>query len=398
LAAAVIGLAAVSIALALYLWNPKPVQRLELKTADARFSVRGPRSADPGVVIVAEDARTVRRFGREGVLPRAGYASLLNRLSAARPDVIAVNVAFTGKRTPPQGDRALLKAIRATRDRLALTFAEFTLVSGPERTTVQPDLLGRGRKIAAAGVRPGLDSVPADVDGRIRRADYKLSITQDASADTLAFAAADVARRGALSPNDLPTAPRRASDGQSERTTWIDFWGPAGTIPRVSAADVLQGRVALAAFRGKRVVVGTTTGMLETPFGGMRGAELQANALDTILRRSPLRDAPLLLDILAIVALGAVPAVALLVRQPLLAGAAVVASAALFIVIAQLAFDAGRVVAVVVPLVALVAASLGTAGLSLARLVRRQRGNRGMSRSREAFPSREALPFGDSPE
>ncbi len=44
LAAAVIGLAAVSVALALYLWNPEPVQKLELKTVDARFSVRGARS------------------------------------------------------------------------------------------------------------------------------------------------------------------------------------------------------------------------------------------------------------------------------------------------------------------------------------------------------------------
>jgi CHASE2 domain-containing sensor protein len=373
LAAAVIGLAAVSIALALYLWNPKPVQKLELKTVDARFSMRGARSADPSVVIVAEDAKTVRRFGREGVLPRAGYASLLNRLGAAGPDVIAVNVAFSGTRTPFRDDRALLEAIRATRDRLALTFAEFTVGSGLERTTVRPDVVGRRREIAETGVRAALDTVPADVDGRVRRADYKVKITDDASADTLAFAGADVARRGALSPNDLPTAPRRASDGQSEHTTWIDFWGRAGTIPRVSAADVLQGRVAPAAFRGKHVVVGTTTGLLETPFGGMPGAELQANALDTILRGSPLRDAPLLLDILVIVALGAVPAAAGLVRRPLLAAAVVAASAALFLVVVQLAFNAGRVVAVVVPLVGLLAATLGVVGLAVARVVRRRR-------------------------
>jgi CHASE2 domain-containing sensor protein len=373
LAAAVIGLAAVSVALALYLWNPKPVQKLELKTVDARFSVRGARSADPSVVIVAEDAKTVRRFGREGVLPRAGYASLLNRLGAAGPDVIAVNVAFSGKLTPLRGDRALLEAIRATRDRLALTFAAFTVGSGLELTTLQPDLLGRPREIAQTGVRAGLDTVPADVDGRVRRADYKVKITDDASADTLAFAGADVARRGALSPNDLPTAHRRASDGQSERTTWIDFWGPGGTIPRVSAADVLQGRVAPARFRGKRVVVGTSTGLLETPFGGMRSAELQANALDTILRGSPLRDAPLLLDILTIVALGAVPAAALLIRRPLFAVVAVVASAGIFLVVVQLAFNAGRVVAVVVPLVGLLAAALGAVGLAVARVVRRRR-------------------------
>jgi hypothetical protein len=96
LGAAVIALAAVALALALYLWNPKPVQKLELQTVDARFSVRGARAGDPSVVVVAVDARTLRRFDREGtgLLPRASYASLLNRLSADRPDVIAVNVAF----------------------------------------------------------------------------------------------------------------------------------------------------------------------------------------------------------------------------------------------------------------------------------------------------------------
>jgi CHASE2 domain-containing sensor protein len=292
--------------------------------------------------------------------------------------VIAVNVAFIGRRTPVRGDRKLLEAIRAMRDRLVLTFADFTLVSGLDRTTVRPDLLGRPAAVAATGVRAGLDSVPADVDGRIRRADYKVTITEDASADTLAFAAADVARGGALRPNELPAASRRASGRQSERTTWIDFWGPAGTIPRLSAADVLAGRVAAGTFRDKRVVVDTNTALLRTPFGGMRGAEVQANALDTILRGGPLRDAPLALDILAIVALGAVPAAALLIRRPLFAVAAVVASAALFLVIVQLAFNAGRVVAVVVPLVGLVAAALGAIGLAVARVVRRRRAGRGV--------------------
>jgi CHASE2 domain-containing sensor protein len=254
-----------------------------------------------------------------------------------------------------------------------LTFADFTVVSGLERTTVQPDLLGRPKAIAATGVRAGLDSVPADVDGSVRRAAYKVGITEDASADTLAFAAADVVRGGALRPSELPAAPRRASGGQSEHSTWIDFWGPAGTIPRVSAAEVVEGQVAAGAFRDKRVVVGTKTGLLETPFGGMDGAEVQANAIDTILRGGPLRDAPLALDILAIVALGALPAAAGLLRRPLLAGAAVVASAALFLVVAQLAFNAGRVVAVVVPLVGLLLATLGVVGLAVARLVRRRR-------------------------
>ena len=48
LAAAVIALAGVAVALALYLWNPEPVQRAELQTVDARFSVRGAQDPDRG--------------------------------------------------------------------------------------------------------------------------------------------------------------------------------------------------------------------------------------------------------------------------------------------------------------------------------------------------------------
>ena len=105
----------------------------------------------------------------------------------------------------------------------------------------------------------------------------------------------------------------------------------------------------------------------------MRGAEVQANALDTILRGAPLRDVPLLLDILAIVLLGAVPAAATLARRRWLAVAAVAATAVGFLAVAQILFNTGRVIAVVVPLAALLAATLVAAALASARVLRARR-------------------------
>ena len=52
---------------------------------------------------------------------------MLDRLRGDRPAVIALNVHFADKRKQPPGDRTLLEAIRATRDRLVLPFA--TLLS-----------------------------------------------------------------------------------------------------------------------------------------------------------------------------------------------------------------------------------------------------------------------------
>jgi CHASE2 domain-containing sensor protein len=380
LAATVLALAAVAVALALYLWDPGPVQRLELATVDARFSVRGARSPDPRLVLVAVDDKTLERFDPVGAgqLPRGTYARIIDRLRKDRPAVIALDVILYGSKNP-RGDRVLLDAIRATHDRLVLAFDAFAILEDPldGSHTLRPELLGRPAALQATGVRTGFAGVPEDSDERNRRADYEVDTTASVSAQTFAFAAADIARGGELRSEELPAAPRRAHGEQSERTTWIDFRGPRGTVPRVSAADVLNGRVAPDAFRDKRVVIGNTASpqadVHRTPLDGgrgMPGPELQANALDTMLRGSPLRDAPRLLDILAILLLAAVPAAATLVRRPHLGVVAVVAAPALFLALVQLAFGTGLIIAVVAPLAALLAASLGAAGLTMTRVIR----------------------------
>jgi CHASE2 domain-containing sensor protein len=100
---------------------------------------------------------------------------------------------------------------------------------------------------------------------------------------------------------------------------------------------------------------------------------VQANALDTILRGAPRRDVPLGLNILAIVLLATAPAAATLIRRPWLAVAVVVAAAALFLAIVQLAFNAGWIVAVVAPLTGLLVATLGAAGLAIVGVLRARR-------------------------
>jgi CHASE2 domain-containing sensor protein len=434
-AAAWIALAATALALSLYLSDPEPVQRLELGTVDARFSVRGTLDApDPRIVLVAVDDRTVARLhplGPGPLLPRQYYAQLLNRLRRDRPDVIAFDVIFEGAQDP-RVDRKLLDAIRATSDRLVLAFAAFSIVTvdnvgemqdvlggisypvskaqvvsaaesnqvsregiqmledmerdrfkdpveilealGGPLQTVRPDLFGRPEALEATGVRTGFAGLPEDEDDGNRRTDYEVTTTGNLSAQTFAFAAADLARHGALRAQDLPTAPHRTVDEQSDSTTWIDYRGPSGTVRRVSALDVLDGRVAPGTFRDKRVVVGVTAPVTsdvhDTPFDRMRGPEVQANALDTILRGAPRRDLPLLLNVLAIVLLAAAPAAATLIRRPWRAVVAVVAAAVLFLAVVQIAFNAGWIFAVVAPLTGLLVATLGAAGLALARELR----------------------------
>jgi CHASE2 domain-containing sensor protein len=393
LAAAVIALLALAVALLLYVWNPDLVRRLELRTVDARFAVRGAGPVDPRVVILAVDDPTLRGLGLRppGPLPREVYARIIDRLREDGAAAIAVDVIFEGAREP-RGDRALLRASRTAGDRLVLAFSHFRVAgTGTGELDVRADLLGRPKAVAATSAGTGYAGLPDDVDHRNRRVDYQIVVnaswnsTPDSTArrwGTFAFAAADAARGGRLHRQlaDLPTASRRAVDGQSESTTWIDFRGPPRTIRRVSAGDLLDGRTRPGAFRGKVVVVGIVasgnTDVHRTPLSGhagMAGPEVQANAVHTLLRESPLRDVSRLVEILTIAALGALPPLASLSRSRPVVLATIAAAAVVFLAVTQLVFGAGWIVAVVVPLAALAASALGVAALDVGRTLRRRR-------------------------
>jgi adenylate cyclase len=171
----------------------------------------------------------------------------------------------------------------------------------------------------------------------------------------------------------LRTAPRRAWRGQTDNTAWINAPGPPGTLRAIPAADLLSGRVPPRALRGKLVVIGVTQGkedLHQTPFAKkMRGAEVQADSIATILDGAPLRDVSALIDLALVLALAAVaPLAALLLRSRLAIIAVILAAAVAFLLAAYLAFVAGRVVSVVIPLTALL---LGAAGALVAELALR---------------------------
>jgi HD-GYP domain-containing protein (c-di-GMP phosphodiesterase class II) len=116
--------------------------------------------------------------------------------------------------------------------------------------------------------------------------------------------------------------------------------------------------------RGKIAVVGATAPSLQdvhsTPTGFMSGPELQANAIWTALHGVPLRSASDTVAVLVILLLAAAAPLARLRARPLLVCAIAVAIGLAYAVAAQLAFDAGVVLPVVAPLMAL---AVGTAGM-----------------------------------
>jgi CHASE2 domain-containing sensor protein len=142
---------------------------------------------------------------------------------------------------------------------------------------------------------------------------------------------------------------------------------------------VLDGRVRAGAFRDKLVVIGVTSTTVprpdvhRTPLDDdrrMSGPEVQAAALATMIRDMPLRDAGPLADIAAVVLVTCLGVSAVLWRSRILGVLAVIAVAGGFLVVAQLAFHGGSVLAVIPPLCALALAVTGVAAFEIARRIR----------------------------
>jgi CHASE2 domain-containing sensor protein len=149
---------------------------------------------------------------------------------------------------------------------------------------------------------------------------------------------------------------------------------------------VLDGRVPPGTFSGKVLVVGNPAAdvdTFDTPVDGdghTAGPEVQADAIDTMLHGSPLRDVPRGVDILAILLLAAIPALAVsLSASRAVYIAAIACGAALFLAAAQLAFYYGWILAVALPLAALAASAACVAAFAAARMARH-----GRARSRTA--------------
>jgi hypothetical protein len=122
---ALAAVSALALSLALYMWDPAPLRRLELQTIDTRFGLRGAQGPNPDLLLVAVDDRTLQRRHAGGQLARTDYARLIERVNPDRPRVIACDVIFQRPRgvpPDPAADRRLIRAIRRARDRIVLAF------------------------------------------------------------------------------------------------------------------------------------------------------------------------------------------------------------------------------------------------------------------------------------
>ena len=317
------------------------LRQAELGTVSTRFAVRGERPPPKDVVVVGIDDVSFEELRERFPFNRRTFARAVSGVAADRPRAIAYDVQFTEASEDAEADNALVLALRRAGN-VVLSTTEVNedgatnVLGGPE-----------GQELGRVKVGNGL--LPEDRAGALRRLPFAVD-------GVPALAVATVQRAGGKVDRE-----RLRGDG-----AWIDYAGPPGHIRTVSFSRAVRRRYPPGTFRDKLVVIGATAPVLQDrhatswPAGEMAGPEIHANAISTLLRGVPLHGASRLAALLLALALGLMPPlVALRMRAWWALGLAVAAGVA-YLVIAQLAFGAGLILPVVVPLIALGIGFLGT--------------------------------------
>ncbi len=316
------------------------LEETELDTVDWRFSLRGEEPSSEQLAVVGIDDITFRELDLQWPFPRSVHGEAIDRLSELGVQTIAYDVQFT-EPTEIEEDNALIRAVKRAGNVVLAT----TEVGRGGSTNV----LGGDNVVRSVGARAGNTVLEQDPDGGWRRVHHEMQ-----GLESFATVTAEVTTGDPVDPADF------GDDG-----SWIDYRGPPETIPTYSFSDVVQGDVEPSDFEGRIVVVGATAPALQdvhpTSIGGglMSGAEIQANATATVLDGLPLQSASALVTFVLILLMAFIAPVASLRLSGPYVGAVAVAAVVVLLGLAQLAFNAGTILPVVYPVLALVLSTVG---------------------------------------
>jgi adenylate cyclase len=362
---AIVALGATGLAVVAY--ETELLRTLELSTVNTRFSIRGRQRPPGNIVLVEIDEPTFEELNLQWPFPRAAHARVIENIARDHPKVIAYDVQFSeasacpvsanGFQPPPghcaqarSDESTLIAALEHSGGRTAMTTTE-TEANGNTRFLGSPE--GRAL-LGEVGSRPANGLLPTDPGGVLRRVSFSVG-----GLKTLAVASAEVTDGHRVNSREFDGAP-----------AWIDYYGPEDIFPKVSFSTVYRGHVPRGFFHDKIVVVGPSAPTLQdvhptSTARQMPGAEVQASAIETVLRGLPLRSVATWVDVTLIVLLGCAIPLASLRFGPIATIALAVALAAAFTVAVQIAFDDGRVVSFVYPLGALILSAAGALSVQL---------------------------------
>jgi CHASE2 domain-containing sensor protein/signal transduction histidine kinase len=250
------------------------------------------RPVPDDVVIVAIDEASIDAIGR-WPWKRSVHATLLERLAAAQPRAIGLDIVFSEEDPDPQQDRVLADALR----KAAPVVMPVTglPVPGEGIRVLEPVPLLRG------AVRLGVSEPLVDDDGVLRRAFAEAGppgrLFPHMATVLLQAGGQDVHPGLAYDRiDDLPQLPGWLRKG----LFLIRYAAAPGAMRHVSYVDVLTGTVPVEQLRGRYLLVGMTAyglgDTLATPVNAsqraMPGVEVLAHTLDTLRQGSAVRVLP----------------------------------------------------------------------------------------------------------
>jgi EAL domain-containing protein (putative c-di-GMP-specific phosphodiesterase class I)/CHASE2 domain-containing sensor protein len=198
-----------------------------------------PHEASGEIVVVAIDERSIESLS-DWPWPRSRYAALIDRLDAAGAREIAFDVGFS-TRTNPDEDRSMARAIERARGKVIL----------PIRQVLDPASGRVGDRVS--GRRVELLPLP-----EFRRNAELVSIFAWYNFKGQVWKMPYASRMHGVAYPSL-SARLAGQRGQVDELFTIDYATRLGSIPTISALDVLEGRMRSGQLSGKTVIVGTTS-------------------------------------------------------------------------------------------------------------------------------------------
>jgi len=350
----VCGLVPTLLTAVLCLARPAFLQRLELTTYDTVLRSAPVRPPTGRVVIVDVDEKSLSAIG-QWPWRRDLVGRLVSRLRDAGAAAVALDIIFAerdrydGNAASP--DEALAAALRPGRVLLGygMTFEEpgagagscvqhpLSLAVLRHDDAVQAPFFDATGVIcslpalaSAAGASGFLNAAP-DTDGLLRRAPLVMTLDGRVypALGLAAVTSIENAREMSLDVAHVNAATLVASPSETVERGWripldgrgnllLRYRGRKRTFPYVSAADVINGRVAPGTFRDKLVLVGTTAlgtrEVVSTPLDTLfTGVEVQATIADNLLQRDFIRRPAygVILDTLAALLLGSIATISI---------------------------------------------------------------------------------------
>lgn len=300
------------------LLNLPAIRWLELKSIDWRFQWRGALQPTGDVVVVAIDEKSLNREGR-WPWPRAKVAALVRKINQAGAESIEMDIIFA--EADPE-DSLLAQALSEKKNtivgyffyqnveeiedadidskKMEDSFQSILKTAFPEITGLKealPPMTGVIANVpvvaASAGSQGYFNAFP-DSDGGIRRfplmVTYRNKIFPSMSLETycrhregfkpVPVRESEGTLKGiSVGPHFIPTNQR----GEM----LINYRGGLDTFPIYSASDVLSGKLAASALKGKTILIGATAvGIYDlrvTPISpNLPGVLAQANLLDNL--------------------------------------------------------------------------------------------------------------------